>query len=326
MSVGGIYAIMQPVFLTVMGFFLVLAKQKGNPAPEFIRTLGVNTDWNLWMMFWYPHGVMWYIAALFQWRLLAPYWYRLKYPLMSAVVVCVVSPYAYVPEQEGNTFISWDRTWSLLPLYILGVQMKSYQHVTNEVFSWSGMREATFLALTTNLIFVMVNIASSNGYGAFAYDTVIDAWSEGLPDTAFYSIEMVDDQCTTPPFMGAVYSSWVYYTGFYGPLCAVFGKFVMVVGIVASASNEVIDNVFGIPFDFTKRGADSVVNYLMHMFVVYSVAIAGLFDEFTMARWLGSVAISCVSSQFWMWEPVASTIKDWLIFPASRKSLLRRLD
>merc|ERR1719231_1890290 len=100
----------------------------------------------------------------------------------------------------------------------------------------------------------------------------------------------------------------------------------MVVGLMASASNDVIHNVFGIPFDVTKRGADSIVNYLMHTLVVYSVAIAGLFDEFTMARWLGGVVISLVSSQFWMWGPVASMVKDWLIFPPSRKSLFRPLD
>merc|ERR1711988_1253571 len=165
----------------------------------------------------------------------------------------------------------------------------------------------------------MGNVASSNGYSEFKFLTIISSWSDsdGLPPTAFFSLEMVDNQATS--WMSTLYSSWVFYVAWYGPLCAIFGKFVMVLGVVSMASNEVIDSVLGIAFSFTKRGADSIVNYLMHMLVVYSAAIAGLFNDFTFLRWIVGIVLSVVCAQFWMWQPVASAVKFALIFPPARR-------
>ncbi|GLZ09061.1 membrane protein [Actinomadura sp. NBRC 104412] len=65
-----------------------------------------------------PYYVTWFLLALFVWRLLTPMWRRLKYPLATAVLVCLL---AYMGDM-GNTLDIY-RILGLLPFYVLGLRI-----------------------------------------------------------------------------------------------------------------------------------------------------------------------------------------------------------
>lgn len=69
-----------------------------------------------------PHWPMWYLAALFLWRLATPVFLRIPHPLLVAVAVSLVGGYV------GGDVLDIARTTGLLPFYVLGLVVR-HEHL-----------------------------------------------------------------------------------------------------------------------------------------------------------------------------------------------------
>lgn len=65
-----------------------------------------------------PHWLMWFMCALFLWRLSTPVWQQVRWPLAIAVLFALLS---YMSDL-GGTF-NLHRVLGLLPLYVLGLTL-----------------------------------------------------------------------------------------------------------------------------------------------------------------------------------------------------------
>jgi fucose 4-O-acetylase-like acetyltransferase len=68
-----------------------------------------------------PHWPMWYLTALFLWRLATPVLLRIPYPMAFAVVVCLAGGVT-----TGDT-LDTARAMGLLPFFVLGLTMRREQ-------------------------------------------------------------------------------------------------------------------------------------------------------------------------------------------------------
>lgn len=65
-----------------------------------------------------PYYLTWFLLALFVWRLLTSVWRRLRYPLATAVLVCLLG---YMTD-IGSTLDLY-RILGLVPFYVLGLTL-----------------------------------------------------------------------------------------------------------------------------------------------------------------------------------------------------------
>lgn len=70
-----------------------------------------------------PYWVMWFLMALFLWRLSTPLWRQLRWPLAAAVVISLLSGLDHLADLQLN------RTLGFLPFYVLGLCLKP-EHFT----------------------------------------------------------------------------------------------------------------------------------------------------------------------------------------------------
>ncbi|MFF4779132.1 acyltransferase family protein [Microtetraspora fusca] len=66
-----------------------------------------------------PYWLNWYLIALLFWRLSTPVWKRMRYPLLTALVVCLISG---LSQLSGD--FSIDRVFGLLPFFAMGLVLK----------------------------------------------------------------------------------------------------------------------------------------------------------------------------------------------------------
>jgi fucose 4-O-acetylase-like acetyltransferase len=67
-----------------------------------------------------PHWIMWFLLALFIWRLAAPHLQRLRFPLATAVVISLGS--GMIPDL--GRFLTLHRVFALLPFFVLGLVVR----------------------------------------------------------------------------------------------------------------------------------------------------------------------------------------------------------
>lgn len=65
-----------------------------------------------------PHWPMWYLAALFLWRLVTPLFLRIPHPLVVAVTISLLGGYV------GGDVLDIARTTGLLPFFVLGLVVR----------------------------------------------------------------------------------------------------------------------------------------------------------------------------------------------------------
>merc|ERR1719284_1116307 len=77
----------------------------------------VSDDGASWKLhdFLSPFWLLWYLFDLCAWRIMLPFWYRLKYPLLSAVFW---GPFVAVCLNCGDP---WETVFGYWPFYIMGV-------------------------------------------------------------------------------------------------------------------------------------------------------------------------------------------------------------
>lgn len=90
-----------------------------------------------------PHWPMWYLAALFSWRLATPLLKRVPYPMVPAVAISLLGGL-----YTGDT-LDFARAMGLLPFFVAGLTMR------REHFEWlarTRVRVAAAVALTSALV------------------------------------------------------------------------------------------------------------------------------------------------------------------------------
>jgi fucose 4-O-acetylase-like acetyltransferase len=91
-----------------------------------------------------PHWLMWFLLALFLWRLAAPHLVRLRYPLATSVVVALGA--GLVPDLDR--YLTLHRVLALLPFFVLGLVVRPH-HL--ELLRTRGAQVAALVALAAAL-------------------------------------------------------------------------------------------------------------------------------------------------------------------------------
>ncbi|GAA2850707.1 acyltransferase family protein [Streptosporangium fragile] len=76
-----------------------------------------------------PYYLTWFLMSLFLWRLSTPVWQQLRWPLVIAVGLSLLSGMSRLPDE-----LSMNRTLGLLPFYVLGLMLRP------EHFAWLRRR------------------------------------------------------------------------------------------------------------------------------------------------------------------------------------------
>lgn len=91
-----------------------------------------------------PYYLTWFLMSLFLWRLSTPVWLQLRWPLVVAVVLSLLSGTSALPDE-----LSMNRTLGLLPFYVLGL-MLTPQHL--EMLGRRRVRYAGAVVLVAGLM------------------------------------------------------------------------------------------------------------------------------------------------------------------------------
>jgi fucose 4-O-acetylase-like acetyltransferase len=128
-----IYLFHMPVFIMITGYLsrnFGSARARGR---KLITSVGVPyvifetiysiVDWRLYgghltFTLLAPYWLMWFLMALFMWRLSTPIWQQLRWPVAIAVVISLLSGMA------GLTELQLNRVLGFLPFYVLGLFLK----------------------------------------------------------------------------------------------------------------------------------------------------------------------------------------------------------
>jgi fucose 4-O-acetylase-like acetyltransferase len=98
-----------------------------------------------------PFWLLWYLFDLCAWRVMLPFWYRLKYPLLCAVFW---GPFVAIWWSGGPL---WEPIFGYWPLYILGVQAKQHKWtIAQSELSYRAL--GAFLFVSASLLSVYVRV------------------------------------------------------------------------------------------------------------------------------------------------------------------------
>jgi fucose 4-O-acetylase-like acetyltransferase len=71
-----------------------------------------------------PYYLTWFLMSLFLWRLSTPVWLQLRWPLLIALGLSLLSGTSALPDE-----LSMNRTLALLPFYVLGLMLRPHHFV-----------------------------------------------------------------------------------------------------------------------------------------------------------------------------------------------------
>ena len=341
-SVAGAYAIHQSLLMLTLklGFVWLAATWVPGRLYDTYSEMSYADarSINVVEMFWYPYGPMYYLMNLVMWRLAAPFWFELRYPLAVACACSVVYKYGSLSPkatyEQGSPFMSIGTFWGYLPFYVLGVVLRRHGARLRAALAWPGARAAARAAMLTLLALVTIDVAGVNGlklsslswFATVSTDTCLFA-NNGNDSYSYYDSD---------------YHGWPLRLAFYESVAGFPLRVVAILSVfVLWSSDEPVVLDLGawcgcggwLPrLDVTRAGKYSIVNYVMHYYVKYALAFTPLLLSSNYTRpwgplWaVGLVAIAVAQANLWMHEPVAKLVSKWLIFPdmeSGSHSLLR---
>src|SRR5690625_4560272 len=133
-----IYAFHMPAFAAITGYFSRSFRNEPRQLGRLLSTvaipyvifqgihaairsaMGSDVELNLWDPAW----TLWFLLALFFWRLLTPLLRALRYPLLFAIAVSLLAPL----DPNLDATLSWGRVLSFLPFFTLGL-MATPEHI-----------------------------------------------------------------------------------------------------------------------------------------------------------------------------------------------------
>lgn len=153
-----VYAFHMPAFALISGYF----SRSFDMAPGRLRRLltGVvlpyvvfetaytlfyrwaQDDWRYPLSLLDPWYVMWFLMALFIWRITTPIWLALRYPLPVALGLATLASVS--PDLGGD--VSIQRTLQFLPFFVLGLTLRA------EHFAWLRTRRVRSCALAVGTV------------------------------------------------------------------------------------------------------------------------------------------------------------------------------
>ncbi|MEW9527502.1 acyltransferase family protein [Microbispora sp. NPDC049125] len=127
-----VYLFHMPLFIVVSGYLSRNFTFSAGKARKLISGLAVpyvifEVAYSLPRYFLYgkldislmdPYYLTWFLMSLFLWRLSTPVWQQLRWPLMIAVALSLLSGTSALPDE-----LSMNRTFGLLPFYVLGLML-----------------------------------------------------------------------------------------------------------------------------------------------------------------------------------------------------------
>ncbi|GAA3310068.1 MULTISPECIES: acyltransferase family protein [Nonomuraea] len=132
-----VYVFHMPLFITLSGYLSRNFTFSSGKARKLIATLAVpyvlfELAYSLPRLLLYgkleislldPYYLTWFLMSLFLWRLSTPVWQQLRWPLVVAVGLSLLSGTSALPDE-----LSMNRTLGLLPFYVLGLMLRP-EHV-----------------------------------------------------------------------------------------------------------------------------------------------------------------------------------------------------
>ena len=119
-------------------------------------------DYHLWEPYW----TLWFLLALFIWRLLTPLLRSLRYPLAFAVVISLVAP--LLPDLDKT--LSWGRVLSFLPFFVLGLVVRPHHLQRLRQFRFRHLGYLVLVAGLGTALAVHDRIDTSLFYASTSYE------------------------------------------------------------------------------------------------------------------------------------------------------------
>ncbi|MEV8630814.1 acyltransferase family protein [Streptosporangium sp. NPDC051023] len=128
-----VYLFHMPLFIVLSGYLSRNFTFSSGKARKLISTLAVpyvifELLYSLPRLIMYgkldislldPYYLTWFLMSLFLWRLSTPVWQQLRWPLVVAVGLSLLSGTSRLPDE-----LSMNRTLGLLPFYVLGLMLR----------------------------------------------------------------------------------------------------------------------------------------------------------------------------------------------------------
>ncbi|GII01672.1 acyltransferase family protein [Planobispora takensis] len=128
-----VYVFHMPLFIVLSGYLSRNFTFSSGKARKLISTLAVpyvifELAYSLPRLIMYgrldvslldPYYLTWFLMSLFLWRLSTPVWQQLRWPLVVAVGLSLLSGTSALPDE-----LSMNRTLGLLPFYVLGLMLR----------------------------------------------------------------------------------------------------------------------------------------------------------------------------------------------------------
>ncbi|MFF0575387.1 acyltransferase family protein [Streptosporangium saharense] len=128
-----VYLFHMPLFIVLSGYLSRNFTFSSGKARKLISTLAVpyvifELVYSLPRLILYgkldislldPYYLTWFLMSLFLWRLSTPVWQQLRWPLVVAVGISLLSGMSRLPDE-----LSMNRTLGLLPFYVLGLMLR----------------------------------------------------------------------------------------------------------------------------------------------------------------------------------------------------------
>lgn len=177
-----IYSFHMPAFVAISGF---LSRSFANKPRQLGRILsallipyiifqtihtflpvifeGEDFDFHLWNPFW----TLWFLLALFIWRLATPLLKALRYPLIFATAIAIIAPL----DPDLDKTLSWGRVLSFLPFFVLGLVVRQEHLDKLRQFRFKYLGFVVLLAGLGTAIGVHEKLDTAVFYASTSYDT-----------------------------------------------------------------------------------------------------------------------------------------------------------
>lgn len=179
-----IYLFHMPCFVMISGY--LAAKSQSNRINHIIVTYIVfQVIYSLFSIYILkesdsiqlakPYWIMWFLMSLFLWKLITPYFIKLKYPNIIAVIMSVLVGY----DSSFGYLVSLSRTAVLFPFYLIGFYSKK-NHL--EIIYKVNTKLVSSVALLVGYIIVLkispyVDVKWT--YHALRYNKLSSLWYAG---------------------------------------------------------------------------------------------------------------------------------------------------
>jgi len=98
--------VLVPYLIFQVLYFLFFRFGLNNPGTKFSLTI--------------PYWIMWFMLSTFIWKLILPYFVKLKYPIVISIALAVIAGYI----NEIGYFMSISRTITFFPYFLMGYYLK----------------------------------------------------------------------------------------------------------------------------------------------------------------------------------------------------------